>query len=344
MRVFNGLWVVAFAASAWAGTESTTVTPHMEVPVTAGQNIVYCSTFQIVWNNLKDDIVGSDIRLEEQLDLVDHLNNSPSTAADMPAGDYLAMVDYGSGEFVDRLNRALREKFGPNAPQLERRYSCDDVIVAYAYLEKSLRFARPFDAFTEPMSFWSDDTRRFVDGFGIGGYSQARHGELRDQVEILDYQGARDFVIRLRSTNPDDEIVLAHIRPEETLRATYELVEERVESAVPAYMEERDVLMIPKLAISADHSYDSLLGLFLRNKGFEEYFVDEARQVINFGFDELGASVDSESRLVLKKGPGPEYKRLVFSGSFLVYMKTKGAKYPYFAVWVDNEDLMIARD
>jgi hypothetical protein len=333
------------AATAWAGASPTRVTPHMEVPITDGQNVVYCSTFQLAWNDMTRDIVKEDIRLEEPPELVDYLNRSLSTEADIPERDYLAMADYGSDEFVDRLNRALREKFGPGAPQVEEEYGSGELIVAYAYLEKSLQFARPFDVFTNPMNFLSTDRRWPVEGFGIGSFSAARHGDLRDQVEILDYQNTGDFVIRLRSTRPDDEIVLAHIRPGATLLETYEAVDERVENAVPSYMEERDVLMIPKLRVSIDHSYKSLLGLYLLNEGFEEYFVDEARQNINFRFDERGASVDSESKLVLeKKGPAPEYKRLVFSSSFLLYMRTKGAEYPYFAVWVENDELLIARN
>ncbi len=33
-------------------------------------------------------------------------------------------------------------------------------------------------------------------------------------------------------------------------------------------------------------------------------------------------------------------RRLVFDKPFLLYMKEKGAKNPYFAIWIENAELM----
>lgn len=59
--------IMSFLIS-WAGGSAQTdlkkthITPHMEVPIQSGQNLVYCSTFQIAWNKLKDDIIQEDIK------------------------------------------------------------------------------------------------------------------------------------------------------------------------------------------------------------------------------------------------------------------------------------------
>ena len=42
---------------------STIITPHLEQKLFPGKNIIYCATFQLAWNELRDDIIGGDIRL-----------------------------------------------------------------------------------------------------------------------------------------------------------------------------------------------------------------------------------------------------------------------------------------
>jgi hypothetical protein len=349
MYFSNKICVVALLVAvggSWTGgagaRKSTRVVPHMEVPITAGENVVYCSTFQIAWKDMKDRIVGEDIRLEKPLETVARLNKALSTEADISTEDYIARAGVGSDAFVDDLNRALLARFGGDAPRVGDRYRSGERILAYAFLKKDLRFEHPFEVFENPVAFYTDSGRALVDGFGIGSFSTERHAELRDQVEIVDYAGGEDFVIRLRSARPDEEIILANVPPGETLLATFAAVDDRVRRSAPARMEEHDVLMIPMLDVSVGHSYDELLGLFLLNDGFEEYFVDEAFQGIRFNMNQRGVSVDSEAKFVLeKKGPPPGHKLLVFDDPFVLYLKQKGGKYPYFAVWVGNRELMV---
>jgi hypothetical protein len=330
------------AGAQTGGKETTRVTPHMQVPITTGQNVVYCSTFQIAWNDMKDDIVGEDIRLEKPLALVDRLNRSLSTRADISEVDYVAEVGVASDTFIDDLNRALRAKFGGDAPIVGDEYKNEEAILAYAFFTKDLRFDHPFDVLGNPITFYGNGGRSFVQAFGIGGFSAARHGQLRDQVEIVDYEGMGDFVIRLRSTRPDEDIVLANVRHRETLLATYEAVEARVKRSKPTRLAENDVLMIPMLDVSVHRSYHELLDLYLLNDGFEEYFVDEALQDVHFQMNERGVSVDSEAKLVLeKKGPPPDHKLLVCNTPFMLYLKQRDGKYPYFAIWVANQELIV---
>jgi hypothetical protein len=42
-----------------------------------------------------------------------------------------------------------------------------------------------------------------------------------------------------------------------------------------------------------------------------------------------------------QKGPTDANRRMVCHTPFLIYLKHRGGDYPYFAVWVANEELMI---
>jgi hypothetical protein len=89
------------------------------------------------------------------------------------------------------------------------------------------------------------------------------------------------------------------------------------------------------------HSYNELIGRFFINKNFEEYFITEAVQSIRFKLDEKGALLKSESRI--GGAPiSPRPKFLIFDKPFLLVMKEKKGTYPYFAVWIDNAELMVS--
>jgi len=319
------------------------VTPVAEVPITPGQNIVFCATFQLAWKDMMNDVVGEPIRLEKSLELVRRLNEAAATREDIAESDYLAVAGTDSRNSLDEINRALRRKFGANVAEVTG--GCGECVFVYAFLNKALRFERPFEVYNDPSGLYFQDGRAHVQAFGIYDYNEENHAAMADQVEVLAYEGPLDFVVRLRTTNPDDEIIIAKVKPAETLAATVERVEERVENAEPMELARQDVLIVPKLGVSFAHSYDELDGLYLRNDGWEEFYVAEALQDVQFLLDEEGVSVESYMKLAFKqKGPATAHRRMVCSTPFLMYMKQKDGEHPYFTVWVDNRELMIPSD
>jgi len=330
------------AVATEAPRENTLVTPHLETPITAGQNTLFCSTFQIAWSQMRDEIIKEDIQLEKPLDLVRYLNHGLSTEDDLPGNDYLAMAGYGKDRIVDTINRALKKKFGPAAPEVDTAFNRDDVILAYAFLFKELDFTHDFEAFEHPASFYDRNGLTLIEAFGVSHYSDARHRKLKDQVDILHYSHMREAIVRLKSSHPDDEIILASVEPESTLLETFNKVNRQIKQCEQTlYLGEKDVLQIPKLDLSIEHRYESLIELSLLNKGFEKWFITEARQDIRFRLDECGATLKSQAVFALKKCSAPNYKILVFNKPFLLYLKKKDGAYPYFAMWVENPEFMV---
>ncbi len=355
MRIFNKLLAGSVMLAACVltavpiaaengGMPNTLVTPHMEVPVEPNRNIVFCSTFQLAWNSMKNDIINEDIRLEKPLDLVRILNRGLTTQADISEADYLALVGYGKEDITGKINRVLNSKFGSDAPIVDDKYNKDDTILAYAFLLKELQFENAFEDFKNPITFYGEVNRAPVEAFGVIKYSEARHLNLRDQVEIIDYKNPHDFIVCLKSNHSDDEIILANVEPRKTLLETYEKVDRLIDHqrrySETEFLGKNDILQIPKFDLSFDHSYSSLKGLHLLNKGFEEYFVCEAKQDLIFKLNECGAAAKSEAIYAIKKGPPADFKVLIFNNPFLLYLKKKDGKYPYLAIWVENAELM----
>jgi hypothetical protein len=59
-----------------------------------GKNIIYCSTFQLAWNELRNNIVKEDIKLQGGENSVAKLNNALSTKNDISESNYVAIVDF----------------------------------------------------------------------------------------------------------------------------------------------------------------------------------------------------------------------------------------------------------
>ena len=352
--IFNSVLYVLAAASvagaAPAGAtpprdapDRTVVTPYTEVPIVSGRNIVYCATAQLAWNDMRDRIIGEDITLEEPVSMVRYLNEGAASRSDMDERDYFVMAGTQGNRTVEEINRELKRRFGTRIPEMEQRYG--ECLVTYSYFTKDLKFPRRFEEFKKQSVLFADGGRPVdVESFGIYEYVGQEHSPMGAQAQILRYESPLDFIVRLVTDDPDDEVIIAKTRPDETLRATIDRVQAQVEGAAPQKWLKRDVLVIPKLRVSFSHSYESLKGLYLRNDGWEEFYVYDMVQDVSFLLDEGGISMESYMKLAFRqKGPNDVNRRMVCNTPFLLYLKHNGGAHPYFAVWVENEELMIPR-
>jgi hypothetical protein len=316
--------------------EATTVAACLAYPIPESDNLIYCSTFQIAWNELKNDIIKADITMEEESPIVGLLNEG--MVGTVGEDDHVALAGFGRDRVVEAINSELKRKFAESAPSVEITLE-DDEILAYAYLFKNLLFAEEFEELEEPVFFQGSEDAD-VEVFGIKKFDRELHDAMGKQVRILDYKDDLDFVLELTTTSSNDVMVLAMVEPERTLLETFKAIEERIGTTQPASLEKDDVLKIPKIRFDIDHSYDELLNKMLKNDGFTEYFIARAQQSILFKLDERGALLESEAEIILKKN-GSEARYFVFNQPFMLYLKQKGAEYPYLAVWIHHPELLV---
>jgi hypothetical protein len=318
----------------------TVVSAHMEVPIEPGENVLYCSTFQIAWNAMQDSIIKEDILLEGDLEIARMLNKQLSKAADISEDCYLARVGFLTQGLLDSINQALKEKFGDQAPPKVVEPIVPDLptFFAYAYLFKNLEFEHIFQVSTNPISFVSGNDTTKLKAFNVGSQEQ------RDQVAVLDYVDDNDFVIGLRSKSPKDEIILAKIPPRATVLATIQSVQERIAKSPPSKVESDEPVKIPKCDFNVIHTYDELMRKNLLNT--EGWFVSKAVQWTRFRLNEKGIILRSEARFAVSLDSHPvDIKRrprqFIFDKPFLICLREKEGRYPYFAMWVDNPELML---
>lgn len=324
--------------------KSTIITPVLNTEITADQNLIYCATFQLAWNELRDSFPAH--QAEDPL-IIGNLDKKLFTKDHLSEDCYVAMVGRYAN-IVDKINELLTKKFGNDAWLLTKERVLENqfpepVLMAYAFLYKNLVFKEMFENLEEPIKFMTHGDTVDVDGFGIKEYKpQAnKHQALGKQVTIYyyayDYETrSREFIIGLVPESASDEIIIAQITPRNTLMETYNAVKEIIAESEPDSLRKLETLRIPKLDFDIEHTFpeiESYLSSLVAGPA-------KAYQRIMFQLNEKGAILKSEAIIVfLESVTSTRY--LVVSAPFLIYLKQKDSPYPYLAMWVGNEELLL---
>ena len=199
------------------------------------------------------------------------------------------------------------------------------------HFQRSLPFLEAFEPLEEPLVFRSSKGELNVDGFGDRRFEDdsVQQSLRKEQITIIDFQSADDFVVRLNTQVNEDELILAKVQPKLDLASMLEGVMQRVrsnplEGSERSEIQEGEALVVPMLTVN-------LVEWFSHTPpGF---------QTIRFRLDEKGAALDS---LLGYNCLGDDIvlRQMVFDKPFLLYLKSKTAKAPYFVLWVDNLEVL----
>ena len=148
-------------------------------------------------------------------------HDSKLTEDILPPDSYLVTAGLVKDGVVGKIHEEMARRFPKVAVRLPEEQALDQWAVAYAYLKCALTFREAFDRLQEPLVFQSKNGSVKVACFGIRSLkSKERDMALEQQVSILAHASDDDFVLRLNTSSENDELILAKVKPEETLAAT----------------------------------------------------------------------------------------------------------------------------
>ena len=321
--------------------EHTVVTPHLDCSLESGTNVLWCATAQIAWNELSS-LVGEEIHMESEAPMVAILNKEDVTRADLDEQTYLAAAGIVREGIVQDLHAKVNERFadGFGAQLLPESGTLPpDWFVAYSCMVASLPFEWAFERLTFPLAFRDTD----VESFGIAQFleNQDRERKAATQIDIFDYRDEDDFIVELKTLRATHRLFLAKVQPKPTLEATISAVQQRVAAAQPTTLSEGSDFRVPVLNFDTVREYVELQRkpLRLKNTRFDGCAIAAASQRIRFRLDERGAVLRSESTIVASAA-----EHLVFDKPFLIMIQYDAGTMPYFALWVDNAELLVPFD
>lgn len=297
-------------------------------------NTVYCSSFEIAWQSLRDNVFRQPIVLDRDYEWVNTLNAKPVNHS-LSKEYYSAFSGFSKDEVAKKFSEDLLKRFLYDyTPQA---FSPND-ICAFSFIKKQVDFFSDFYEIKSRDLVFNEKTN--VRFFGLD--RPWDNPTYNQKIRIHDYNSTDDFIIQIVAKNENDEVYLAKVLPEKSLYDTYKKVMNRVAVDKVTYLEERDKLGIPYLKFQINNEFNEINGAKILNKGFEKFRFAKALQIIDFDLTEGGISVESIVEINAVFGIPRNYapRVLNFDRSFLIIMKEKQAAVPYFLMWVGNTELM----
>lgn len=318
------------------GLENTDIVSHLKNPIPETKNIIWCSTFQLAWNELSD-VIGEDIKLQDSPEMVNVLNEKLSTKEDIDEASYVACAGMGKDGILDKIRKEVDEKFGETTSLLPQKIEPND-IVAYSFLLKKLNFKHHFYINDSPLNFKGKKIR----SFGIDEIDSEEQVNVSEQVVIHDYVSQDNFLIELKTKQKEEQLILARMTPSNLLDMITK-VNKKMDNSQDLKMRDGDALWIPDVNYDITKSYNKLLNKQFLNKKWQDYIITKAKQNIRFQLDNKGVTLKSEAVIATKSMAieKPEPKIMFFDGPFLLLLKRRDKKMPYFAMWVGNPELLI---
>lgn len=322
-------------------SSSTIVTPILDSKIELNNNIIYCSTAQLAWNSLYNDLIKETIEIENQPWYVNKLNNLVNLPPQISNDSYIALAGLGSDNIIQKINNELNKKF-KNHTKIEFPNINDNDLITFSYLQKILNFKEKFDTFYSEMTF--NEVHSSIKSFGfIDLITNENNKKLKAQVKLLHYSKG-DFIIELISDSNSDRIILSTLKPESTLLETYNKIASLINSHInpkirntgyDSYM--IDTLKIPKINFSIKHEFKELMNKRFKNEKYNEFYFANAIQHIKFKLNESGAKLESYSFFRMERSSA--MSTLIVKGPFTLIFLSKEAIYPYFMVYFGNSEL-----
>lgn len=309
-------------------TEGITTTASLEDGIQ--NDTIWCGTFQLIWNDLKNDIAKQDIVFTPQSKIVENLNKETFTTKDISDKYYYKKIGTPTIELKQEIEKAIKEKFNETSDILDsfdwNGKSKEDYFL-YAMLKKEFQFEKSFEEFENGKFGEYDDVKYF-------GIKNGVNEEQRNQVKVLYYDSNDNFAIKLK-TKQEDEVILCKNPEGKTFNEIYKNIEEKERNFKGnKNIEEKEVVKIPNIKLSEKAEFSEV-----ENKPFffsngNSYLIEKTVQTIKFELDKTGGKIKSEAGMMASKTSitMPEVKREFFvDDTFAIFLKECGKDNPYFA-------------
>jgi len=340
--------------------KQTVVVATLDCPLPEHKNAIWCTTFQMAWDKLKQDIIGEPIQIPEAQELADRLNRSQFPTGSIEERSYYTAAGFVKNGVIEQIQKEMGRRFPSEpVPTFDGTYKTSPGdILAYAYLNVDVSFQHPYCTCERGLGFTnSAGAQTNVTAFGAqpSEPGQARGIEaIRDQVEVLYYDsdGSSDppqFAVDLSRETQPYQVILACMPHCDTLGEAARTLQDKMAAFrnAPNHQGQRrlqsgDTLIVPNVLYKLTHHFRELLGKHLGNPKWDGYFFVEALEKIDFTLSRTGIVLKSEARVQATKSAAPmEARPLHFDRPFLICVqKREPNATPFFLMWVDNAELM----
>lgn len=278
-------------------------------------NNLWVGTLDLAWKDLEEKIGLNKIELEGEM---------PQIANDLNESTF------------------SKEMLNPNDYKINVERTVTNGYKIDATLNKELNFLESFDNFSD-YKWTFGNSEEYIKYFGINNASPEK---MNKNVEILFYNKlnngsllSNDMAIKLK-TKEGDEIILYRTDDKKSFDEYYEDIKAKTKNYKGrTEFSEDDELRVPYVKVNGMINYNQLYDKKIKNsKGL---YIYDVIQNVNFYLNERGCNLSSKATMVTEyMGIGQDTKYCYFQDTFIIFMKEKNSDKPYFALKVDNNDIL----
>lgn len=299
-------------------------------------NKVWVGTFNLVWNDFMNDVIGGKIEfVDGPSELADELNKQLFTVNELNPNSYFKTHGGATLDLKNKIENEIKQKFNENSKILDKvEWGNSEAYVLYAMLKKEFNYLERFPTLKDNTF---GDSQEKVKYFGIEPDTVQ---DASKNIEILFYNSKEDFAIKLK-TKENEEVYLYRTTGEnKSFEENYqEMIEKQAQYNGDKKWNKKDILNIPFIKVNDEINYDELCGRSIKGT---DWYIRQAIQTIDFELNNYGGSVKSEALIeALKEAVVEKGREFIYNDDFILYLKEENKEKPYFALKVDNTDVLL---
>lgn len=303
---------------------------------TIDSNKVWVGTFNLVWNDLMNEVIGGPIEFTNGYsELANELNKQIFTKEELSDDSYFKIHGYEDLALKDKIEKGIKEKFNETSKLIDK---CDwkqgkNGYVLYAMLKKEFNYLEKFPTLSDNTF---GDSKEKVKYFGI----EPDTSQLASKnIEVLFYNSKEDFAIKLKTQEGEEIYFYRTTGENKSFEENYqEMIKKASKYTGKNTFERSDILNIPFIQVNDEINYDELCGRYIKGT---DWYIRQAIQTIDFELNNYGGSVKSEALIEETQGTVDKIDReFIFNDDFILYLKEQDKQQPYFALKVDDKDVL----
>ena len=302
---------------------------------TMDTNKVWIGTFNLVWNDFINDVIGGKIEFEDGYsELANELNKQTFTTEQLSEDSYFKIHGSATFDLKKQIENGIKNQFNEDSKILDKvEWGNIEDYVLYAMLKKEFNYLEKFPTLQDKTF---GDSEEKVKYFGI----EPDTSQLASKnIEVLFYNSKEDFAIKLKTQEGEEVYIYRTTGENKSFEENYqEMIEKASKYTGKNTFERTDILNIPFIKVNDEINYDELCGRYIKGT---DWYIKQAIQTIDFELNNYGGSVKSEALIEGTQGLADEINReFIFNDDFILYLKEQDKQQPYFALKVDDIDVL----
>lgn len=312
-----------------------------------------CGTFQLVRNDMVNEVVKQDVIFTPQLEIVKNLNKQTFTNKQLSPSSYYSKFWLLTLDLKKEIENWIKEKFNETSdildqwadwsqvPQSDEYYDWKPVkkYWFYAMLKKIFKFENEFDQ----LDNWKFDNK--YDNIKYFWIRWISNSELYSQVYVYYYNSDKDFAVALKTKEWEDVILARWIWWNSFTNIYSNILKNENKYKWKHYFTDDDYLKVPELKVNTFTEFSELekKEFFAINR--DVCSIEKILQTIELKLDKEGWEIKSEMWASPRADSSCigcwnvnkiEHRYFYFDKPYLMFLKEEYKDLPYFAAQISD--------